>query len=331
MTEGAGRATDRPVPDAMPAAPATPLRRVPAVWARLLRVHQWSKNLLLLVPPLGAHRLSPDVLGPALVGVAAFSLAASSAYIVNDLLDLAADRAHPVKSRRPLAAGEVSSGAALTVAAAALLMAFALALTAGPAFLGALGAYWVATVAYSLRLKRVPVLDVLVLAGLYTLRILAGTLATGVPTSSWLFTLSIFLFLSLALVKRTSELWRMAEEGVPSPSPRVSGERVEPHRVVLGRGYSTSDLEILSMLGIGSGLVAVLVLALYVASGDVVRLYAHHERLWLLCPLALYWVSRIWLLARRGLVDEDPVLFALRDPPSWAVGALAAAVVVAGS
>lgn len=331
MTEGAGRATDRPVPDAMPATPATPLRRVPAVWARLLRVHQWSKNLLLLVPPLGAHRLSPDVLGPALVGVASFSLAASSAYIVNDVLDLAADRAHPLKSRRPLAAGEVSSGAALAVAAAALLGAFALALTAGPAFLGALGAYWVATVAYSLRLKRVAVLDVLVLAGLYTLRILAGTLATGVPTSSWLFTLSIFLFLSLALVKRTSELWRMAgvtAQGTPPPS---LGVRNEAHRLVMGRGYSTSDLEILSMLGIGSGLVAVLVLALYVASGDVVRLYAHHERLWLLCPLALYWVSRIWLLARRGLVDEDPVLFALRDRASWLVGAAAVAVMVAGS
>ena len=330
----------------MPDATATPLHRVPAVWARLLRVHQWSKNLLLLVPPLGAHRLSPDVLGPAVVGVTAFSLAASSAYVVNDLLDLEADRAHPLKSRRPLAAGEISPAAALTVAAAALLTAFGLALTAGPAFLGALCIYWVTTIAYSLRLKRVAVLDVLVLASLYTLRILAGTLATGVPTSSWLFTLAIFLFLSLALVKRTSELRRMVADPLPSPlpsreremtglglstpAPRNSGETGES-LVVRGRGYSTGDLEILSMLGVASGLVAVLVLALYVASGDVTRLYAHHERLWLLCPLALYWVSRIWLLARRGLVDEDPVLFALRDRPSWIVGALAAAVVVAGS
>jgi 4-hydroxybenzoate polyprenyltransferase len=318
----------------MPDATATSLRRVPAVWARLLRVHQWSKNLLLLVPPLGAHRLSPDVLGPAVVGVAAFSLAASSAYVVNDLLDLEADRAHPLKSRRPLAAGEISPAAALTVAAAALLAAFGLALTAGPAFLGALCIYWVTTIAYSLRLKRVAVLDVLVLASLYTLRILAGTLATGVPTSSWLFTLAIFLFLSLALVKRTSELRRMSAEGASTPPPSENGDRVaggSRHLLARGRGYSTGDLEILSMLGVASGLVAVLVLALYVASGDVTRLYAHHERLWLLCPLALYWVSRIWLLARRGLVDEDPVLFALRDRPSWIVGALAAAVVVAGS
>ena len=318
----------------MPDATATPLHRVPAVWVRLLRVHQWSKNLLLLVPPLGAHRLSPDVLGPAVVGVAAFSLAASSAYVVNDLLDLEADRAHPLKSRRPLAAGEISPAAALTVAAAALLTAFGLALTAGPAFLGALCIYWVTTIAYSLRLKRVAVLDVLVLASLYTLRILAGTLATGVPTSSWLFTLAIFLFLSLALVKRTSELRRMSAEGTATPPPSENGDRVaggNGHLLARGRGYSTGDLEILSMLGVASGLVAVLVLALYVASGDVTRLYAHHERLWLLCPLALYWVSRIWLLARRGLVDEDPVLFALRDRTSWIVGALAAAVVVAGS
>jgi 4-hydroxybenzoate polyprenyltransferase len=203
------------------------------------------------------------------------------------------------------------------VAAAALLAAFAVALRLGPAFLAALGAYWAATLAYSLVLKRLAVLDVLVLAGLYTLRILAGTLATGVPTSSWLFTLAIFLFLSLALVKRTSELRRMSAAGAAA--------------AVAGRGYATGDLEVLSMLGVASGLVAVLVLALYVASGDVTRLYAHHARLWLLCPLALYWVSRLWLLARRGAVDEDPVLFALRDPPSWAVGALAAAVVAAGS
>jgi len=118
--------------------------------------------------------------------------------------------------------------------------------------------------------------------------------------------------------------------GLSTPAPRNSGETGES-LVVRGRGYSTGDLEILSMLGVASGLVAVLVLALYVASGDVIRLYAHHERLWLLCPLALYWVSRIWLLARRGLLDEDPVLFALRDRPSWIVGALATAVVVAGS
>ena len=284
-------------------------RRALADWARLLRPHQWSKNLLLLVPPLGAHRLDAGVLRPALLAVGAFALASSSAYVVNDLLDRESDRAHPVKSRRPLAAGAISPVAALAVAAAALAAALLLALALPAPFAGAVAAYAAITVAYSVRLKRVAVLDVLVLASLYTLRILAGTLATGVPTSSWLFTLAIFLFLSLALVKRTSELRRIADPG---------------------RGYSTADLEILSMLGVASGLLAVLVLALYLASGDVARLYAHHERLWLLCPLALYWVSRLWLLARRGAVDEDPVLFALTDRTSHLVGLGAALVVLAG-
>jgi len=304
--------------DAAPRAP----RGAMANWARLLRPHQWSKNLLLLVPPLGAHRLDPGVLRPALLAMVAFSLAASSAYVVNDLLDLESDRAHPVKSRRPLAAGAISPAAALAVAAAALAAAFALALTLPAPFAGAVAAYAAITVAYSLRLKRVPVLDVLVLASLYTLRILAGTLATGVPTSSWLFTLAIFLFLSLALVKRTSELRRIA--GTLPGTLRAGG------RELGGRGYTTADLETLSMLGVASGLLAVLVLALYLASADVTRLYAHHERLWLLCPLALYWVSRLWLLARRGVVDEDPVLFALTDRASHLVGLGAVLVVLAG-
>ena len=300
--------------DAAPRAP----RGAMANWARLLRPHQWSKNLLLLVPPLGAHRLDPGVLRPALLAVVAFSLAASSAYVVNDLLDLESDRAHPVKSRRPLAAGAISPAAALAVAAAALAAALLLALALPAPFAGAVAAYAAITVAYSLRLKRVPVLDVLVLASLYTLRILAGTLATGVPTSSWLFTLAIFLFLSLALVKRTSEL------------RRIAGQLPAGDRAMGGRGYTTADLETLSMLGVASGLLAVLVLALYLASADVTRLYAHHERLWLLCPLALYWVSRLWLLARRGAVDEDPVLFALTDRASHLVGLGAVLVVLAG-
>ena len=178
--------------------------------------------------------------------------------MVNDLLDLESDRAHPVKSRRPLAAGAISPAAALAVAAAALISAFLLALTLPAPFAGSLAAYAAITVAYSLRLKRVAVLDVLVLASLYTLRILAGTLATGVPTSSWLFTLAIFLFLSLALVKRTSEL----EAADPSPRRLAAGERGED-LVAHGRGYTTADLETLSMLGVASGLLAVLVLALY--------------------------------------------------------------------
>jgi 4-hydroxybenzoate polyprenyltransferase len=204
----------------------------------------------------------------------------------------------------------------LAVLAVALASGLGVGARVGLPFLGALLLYWMATIAYSLRLKRVVVLDVIVLAGLYTLRILAGSLATGVPTSSWLFTLSMFFFLSLALVKRTSELQRLRKESVEAAS---------------GRGYTTGDIEVLSLIGAASGLVAVLVLALYLSSPDVSRFYSHHERLWLLCPLALYWVSRLWLLAHRGSVDEDPVLFALRDRASYVVGALALAILVAGT
>jgi 4-hydroxybenzoate polyprenyltransferase len=291
-------------------------------WARLLRVHQWPKNLLVLVSPLAAHHLDMAVLGPALVATLAFSLCASSGYGVNDILDASADRAHASKRRRPIASGEIAPRAAFAAAALAVAAAIALGATVGLRFLGALALYGGASLAYSAWLKRIAILDVLVLAGLYTLRILAGTLATGVPTSSWLFTLAIFLFLSLALVKRTSELVRAAAEPLPPSETDLRMTR---------RGYASSDLEILSALGVASGLVAVLVLALYVSSADVTRLYRHPERLWLLCPLALHWVSRIWLLARRGVVDEDPLLFALRDRASWVTGGLAAAVVIAGT
>jgi 4-hydroxybenzoate polyprenyltransferase len=164
--------------------------------------------------------------------------------------------------------------------------------------------------------KRVPVLDIIALASLYTIRILAGSLATGVFTSSWLFTLAMFFFLSLALVKRTSELQRL---------------RAGAAQAAFGRGYTTRDLEVLSLIGVGSSLVAVLVLALYLNSPDVARFYARHERLWLICPLALYWVSRLWLLAHRGQVDEDPIVFALRDRTSYLVGALATTILYVGS
>jgi 4-hydroxybenzoate polyprenyltransferase len=300
--------------DMMPASP----------WSRLLRVHQWPKNLLVLVSPLAAHRLDAAVLGPALLGTLAFSLCASAGYVVNDVLDADADRAHPSKRARPIASGALAPRNALALAAGAAAAALALGAAVGVRFLGALALYGGVSLAYSAWLKRVAILDVLVLAGLYTLRILAGTLATGVPTSAWLFTLAIFLFLSLALLKRTSEL-----VGAP---PR--GDDTAPRAGAISstrRGYASADLDILSALGVASGLVAVLVVALYVSSADVTRLYRHPERLWLLCPLGLHWVSRLWLLARRGVVDDDPVLFALRDRASWATGGLAAAVVVAGT
>jgi 4-hydroxybenzoate polyprenyltransferase len=283
-------------------------------------VHQWAKNLLVFVPVAAAHRLAdPALAARSALAFAALCLCASSAYVFNDLVDLPADRLHPTKSRRPLPAGDVGLGAGLAVSALCLAGGFALSLLLPGRYTAGLAAYWAATLAYSLWLKRHAPVDVLVLAGLYTLRIVSGTLATGVPSSSWLLTLSMFLFLSLAFVKRTTELLRLREKGGARPAAAA------------GRGYSADDQELVTGMGMASGLVAVLVLALYLSSADVARLYAHHARLWLLCPLALYWVNRVWLLARRGLVHDDPVAFTLKDPASYVTGALALGVLWLGA
>lgn len=282
---------------------------------RALRVHQWAKNLLLFVPLVAAHRvLEPSRVVQALLAFVSFSLCASSVYVVNDLMDLEADRVHPSKRRRPFASGELPVRAGLWLAPLLLGAGAAVALALLPLpFAALLGAYFATTLAYSLYLKQVLMLDVLVLAGLYTVRIFGGSLAVGVPTSSWLFTFSMFLFLSLALVKRLSELRRL----------RLSQQAAAPRR-----GYRAEDYEQLGSLGVASGWLSVLVLALYITSREVTVLYRHPERLWLLCPLMLYWLGRVWLLAHRGEVDEDPLVFALKDKVSYGVGLLCAAVVV---
>ncbi|TSC19853.1 UbiA family prenyltransferase [Corallococcus sp. Z5C101001] len=282
-------------------------------WVKALRVHQWAKNALVFVPLLAAHKATQGGMAPrAVLAFIAFSLCASSVYVINDLLDLASDRRHPTKSLRPFASGALPVRAGVVLAPVLLGLAAALALGTLPlSFSALLAAYFVLTLAYSLRLKQVVMLDVLVLAGLYTVRIFGGALAVGVPTSSWLLMFSTFLFLSLALLKRLSEVRRL----------RQSNE-VSAH----GRGYLAQDYEQLASLGAAAGQVSVLVLALYITSKEVTALYAHPERLWLLCPVMLYWVGRIWVMAHRGLVNEDPLIFALRDRVSYAVGAVAALV-----
>ncbi len=285
-------------------------------WLKAVRVHQWAKNLLLFVPLLAAHRaMDLQSVAHAVLGFIAFSLCASSVYVLNDLLDLEADRLHPTKRKRPFAAGLLPLKAGLGLAPLLLLAGFGLAVAFLPLdFVLLLASYYAVTLAYSLYLKQVMVLDVLVLAGLYTVRILGGSLAVGVPVSSWLFSFSMFLFLSLALVKRLSEVRRM---------------RLANQEVAHGRGYFAGDLEQLGQLGTSSGYLSVLVLALYISSAEVRQLYTHPTRLWLLCPVLLYWVSRVWLLAHRGEVNEDPLVFALKDKVSYAVGAVAALVVLA--
>lgn len=270
---------------------------------KALRPHQWLKNLLVLVPIALAHLvLDPRALFQGLVAVAAFSLTASSVYVLNDLVDLSEDRRHPRKQRRPFASGAVPLWHGLVLAPMLLALAVALSLLALPRpFVTVLLAYYAATLAYSFVLKRTMLFDVITLAGLYTLRIVAGSAAVDIPRSFWLLAFSVFLFFSLALVKRYVEI-RDTIEAHPTQNGKLGG-----------RGYRAVDLETLSQFGIASGMMAVLVLALYIDSAVVKSLYRTPELIWLLCPIMLYLICRFWILARRGEMHDDPIVFAARD------------------
>ena len=282
-------------------------------YMRAIRLHQWIKNFLVFVPVIAIHRVTDLVLlRPALIAFLAFSLSASAAYLLNDLLDLPSDRQHPDKKLRPLASGELPIHHVLFLVPVLLGAALGLGCLLTASFLAVLLGYLVVTVAYSLALKRVAVLDVIVLAGFYTVRIIAGSVATHIPPSFWLLAFSMFLFLSLALVKRYSELSLLQRSGSQNAS---------------GRGYRAEDLPILQNLGSASGYLSVLVLALYINSANSQVYYRHPEAIWFLCPVLLFWISWIWLKAHRGLIHEDPIIFALRDPVSWwaaLLGAIAA-------
>ncbi len=285
-----------------------PPRPGAGTWLRAMRPHQWLKNLLVLLPLAGAHRLGEAaMLGQTLVAFAAFSLCASAVYVLNDLLDLQSDRAHPRKRQRPFAAGQLSVPQGLAMAALLLLGAGVLAARSPPAFAACLASYFGLTLLYSLWLKRRVLVDCITLGLLYTLRIVAGWLATGLTSSFWLLSFSLFLFLSLAFVKRYSELMAYARLG-----------RTDAH----GRGYQTGDLPLVQTMGVAAAFSSALVLALYI-NGDTVRLlYAHPEWLWLTVPIHLYWISRMWMKAQRAVMDDDPVVFALRDRYSLACGAM---------
>jgi len=286
--------------------------------ATALRPYQWVKNSLLVVPMLLAHEVADLSLWVSVVvAVAAFSLCASSAYVVNDILDREADRGHPVKRHRPFAAGELPVGAGIVMAPLLLAAGVALGWLLLPrAFLITLAVYVVITLAYSVALKRFPIVDVLVLAGLYTLRILAGGAATEIPVSHWLLAFAVFFFLSLALLKRYAEL-RLLE--------------LSPGQSLAGRGYASEDLALLRTTGPSAGFISVLVLALYVTSPEVLALYTQPALLWIAGGLLLYWILRIWMKAHRGEVHDDPVLFAAKDQVSYLVGALTAATLVAAT
>ncbi|MGO8676023.1 MAG: UbiA family prenyltransferase [Limisphaerales bacterium] len=274
--------------------------------AQAMRPHQWVKNLILFVPLITSHEVTRPALALKGLGAfAAFCLCASGVYVMNDLLDLDADRRHPGKCSRPFASGALPIPAGLAafplLLAAGLLLAWRL----SPNFAAVLGIYLVLTTSYSWRLKQVPLLDVFCLAALYTIRLIGGHESTGVEYSFWLLVFSMFIFLSLALLKRFVELEAARRRNRPA---------------LEGRGYSAGDAELVAILGSTSGYLAVLVLALYVNSEQVVVLYRRPMVLLLICPLLLYWISRAWMIAHRGEMDGDPIVFALKDRASYGVG-----------
>jgi 4-hydroxybenzoate polyprenyltransferase/phosphoserine phosphatase len=299
-------------------------------WPKAIRLHQWAKNVLIFLPLLLAHSHDRGLAAAAAVAFISFGLCASATYIVNDLLDLDADRQHPRKRRRPFASGDLSAitgvvvvllflaaSATLALAVPHIIHAISPSLDVVPPyqinFFGWLCIYLVTTLAYSLRLKRAGLVDVVVLSGLYTIRILAGSAATGVAVSTWLASFSIFFFLSLAFVKRFAELESLRERGGVSPS---------------GRSYHVADIEQLRSFGTASGYASVVVFTLYISNLDAAELYQHTNRLWLLVPILLLWISRLWLQASRGQLDEDPVVYAVTDKRSLLLGLLVVIVIL---
>lgn len=274
-------------------------------WFAALRIHQWAKNLLVFLPAVASHRIfETEVLKSSLLAFVWFGLCASATYLINDMLDLEADRAHPRKRYRPLASGALPLSSAIV--GALLLLAASIVgamLTLNVIFLGVLMLYLAGTLWYSFALKKIAMVDVLSLAGLYTVRVLAGGAAVAVIPSFWLLGFSMFIFFSLATAKRYTEL-RSA----------LALQRTS----AMGRGYTTDDLPLLLSCGTSAGFIAVLVLALYMNLAAEV-LYRHPQALWLVCPLMLYWICRVWRKTHHGELHDDPVVFAIKDPPSLAV------------
>ncbi|EQD58443.1 prenyltransferase, UbiA family [mine drainage metagenome] len=284
-------------------------------YAQALRFHQWLKNVLVFVPMLGAHAVgSLANWSDGFLAFISFSLCASSVYLLNDLLDLPADRLHPRKRDRPFASGALPLTHGLVLSPLLVLAGFVVAILSLPPTFGlALAGYYLLTLSYSIWLKAVVLLDALILAALYTLRVIGGAAATHLQPSFWLLAFFIFLFFSMALVKRYSELLVMKQQN------RLTAK---------GRGYHVEDLLLLMGFGITSGVLSILVFALYINSEKVKALYRNPAVLWLVCPVLLYWISRIWLITHRGDMHDDPVVFATKDKSSWLAAAVAASLIL---
>lgn len=289
----------------------------PQVLFKALRMHQWVKNLLLFVPLLTSHQFTNlELLGKSMLAFLAFGICASATYLINDLSDLDSDRVHRKKKFRPLAAGTLSIRRAMLIIGFALPLSALIAFFISPFFLLALACYVAITLAYSFLLKRLQTVDILTLASLYTLRIIAGGVAVSILPSFWLLAFSMFLFLCLALIKRISEILKAGVE---------DGEV----KKLSGRGYYTSDLHILNTLATSSGMLSILVFAMYLNSDEMVELYSLPYLLWLVCPVFLYWIVRVLIMSSRGEIDEDPIVFALKDRRSWFAGLIIAVILIA--
>ncbi|MDE5457547.1 UbiA family prenyltransferase [Bradyrhizobium sp. CSA112] len=282
-------------------------------WFKALRVHQYVKNLLVFVPLATSHQFTLASITTAVIAFVAFCGCASAVYILNDLLDLRSDRAHATKRARPFASGLLQPRTGLLMVPMFLLFSLMLATTISLEFVSVLAGYFVLTSAYSVYLKRKMLLDVIVLAVLYTTRIIAGGVAAEIQISQWLFIFSMFIFTSLALIKRYVELARRLDRGLPDRSDR---------------DYRIGDLDVVAALVAAAGMNAVTIFALYVTSSDVQRLYRHPKALWLICPILIYWIGRALMMAHRGLMDDDPIVFALRDRISTSAIVLMIAVVI---
>ena len=286
-------------------------------WRRVLRLHQWLKNLLLVVPAVAAHQVTQMDTWPSLIlAFFSFSLCASAVYITNDLLDLESDRQHPYKRARPFASGQVPVWAGFALMPVLLGSSTGIALYLGGPFVSWLLVYFTLTCAYSLTLKRLLLVDCLTLAMLYTLRIIAGAAVVSIELSFWLLAFSCFFFLSLSFVKRYAELQILSDVGRQQAS---------------GRAYLITDAPLIQMLGITSGYAAVVVLALYLNSDAVLRLYQTPKFLWAAVPIMVFWISWIWTQAHRGQLHKDPVVFALTDRVSLLAGLAFACVLTAGA
>jgi len=286
------------------------------VWLKALRIHQYAKNALIFVPLLTAHAYELHFVLSALLAFVAFSLCASSVYLLNDLIDLRADRQHPSKQNRPFASGSLPLAHGVVAIPVLLALAYLCAALSSMLFTAVLTAYFALTLAYSFTLKRRLMVDIVVLATLYTTRVIAGAAALPVVPSEWLLAFSMFVFTCLALVKRYVELALRIDRELPDPS---------------NRNYRLIDLPIVGALAAASGFNAVTIFALYVSSPAVVGLYRHPQLLWLLCPILMYWLSRMVILAHRRVIDDDPIVFALRDRNSRICGAFMVAIVLVAS